>query len=114
MSKSLRELQLRLPWTIKYSRDFRANPQTHKDFGHAVVHATKAIGRLASLVDDMDHDMDVALTPSLQQNYEKYLADLVICAIRMANTFPGKMIDLEKAVVERIESKNEVKLWNEK
>lgn len=41
---------------------------------------------------------------------DPYLADIVICALRMANTCPGRMIDLESIVVQRIETKNNVKL----
>ena len=57
---NLRDLQTNLPWTIRYSRDYRANPQTHKDFAHALLHVHKAVGKLSALVDDMDHDREVA------------------------------------------------------
>lgn len=59
--KSLRRLQVTLPWTIKYSRDFRLNPQSHKDFTHALIHAQKALGMLAAMVDEIDHDRDAPL-----------------------------------------------------
>ena len=103
---SLREMQTTLPWTIRYSRDFRANPQTHKDFAHALVHVIKATGKLSALVDDMDHDREIADDPTLRDRYAKYVADLVVCALRIANEFPGGHIDLQNAVVDRIESKN--------
>jgi len=106
----LKTLQVRLPWTIKYSGDFRANPQPHKDFAHAILHVMKATGKLAAFVDDMDHDRDVALRVANRMDYTKYVADLVVCALRVANTFPGGPIDLERAVIERIETKNEAKL----
>ena len=108
----LRKLQLNLPWTIRYSRDFRANPQPHKDFAHAVLHAQKALGRLAELIDHMDHDRDVAgqSGDALRQEYGKFVADLIVCALRMANTFPGGTIDLQRAVIHRIETKNAVQL----
>lgn len=104
--KTIRELQTTLPWTIRYSRDYRANPQTHKDFAHALVHVTKASGHLAGLVDDMDHDREVADDPTLRERFSKYLADLVVCALRAANTFPGGVVDLQRAVEERITKKN--------
>ena len=53
---TIRELQTNLPWTVRYSHDFRSNPQSHKDFAHALHHASKAMGRLHELADDMDHD----------------------------------------------------------
>ena len=105
---SLRQMQTTLPWTIRYSRDFRANPQTHKDFAHALVHVIKATGKLSALVDDMDHDREIADDPTLRDRYAKYVADLVVCALRIANEFPGGHIDLQNAVVDRIESKNVV------
>lgn len=103
---SLREIQTNLPWTIRYSRDFRANPQPHKDFAHALVHVVKATGKLMALVDDMDHDREVADDPRLREAYGKYVADLVVCAMRAANTFPGGVLDLEKAVLDRLREKN--------
>lgn len=104
--KSLRELQTSLPWTVKYRRDYRANPQSHKDFGHAALHVGKALGHIQGLVDDMDHDREVAADPTLRERYAKYVADLVVCALRMANTFPGGVVDLEAAVIDRIALKN--------
>lgn len=99
--KTIRELQTSLPWTIRYSRDFRANPQPHKDFAHALVHVGKALGKLLTLVDDMDHARD-----ALPTDHAKYLADLVVCALRAANTCPGGVVDLQQAVEERIAAKN--------
>jgi hypothetical protein len=111
MTTTIRDLQTSLPWTIKYSTDFRGNPQAHKDFGHALHHVGKALGRLHEFVDNMDHDRALAVDfVKNKAEYEKYVADLVVCALRLANTFPGGTIDLERAVVERIESKNGVSL----
>lgn len=106
---NLRELQTNLPWSIKYSQDYRLNPQSHKDFAHAVLHVTKAAGKLAAIIDDLDHRRDSEDFGRIKD----YLADLVICALRMANTTPGGVIDLERAVIDRIESKNEVTLPKE-
>jgi hypothetical protein len=113
---SIRDLQLQLPWTIKYSSDFRANPQPHKEFAHALLHVQKACGKLAEFVNAMDHDKDTALKLSVvgELGYVPYVADLVVCALRMANTFPGRTMDLERAVIDRIQSKNGVKLDLEK
>jgi hypothetical protein len=107
---TIREFQTNLPWTIRYSTDFRSSPIAHKDFAHALHHASKAMGSLHALADDMDHDRDVADTPSLRESYGKYAADLVVCALRIANTFPGGVLDLQTAVHTRLESKNGVKL----
>ncbi len=106
---TIRELQTKLPWTIRYSQDFRSSPMTHKDFAHALHHVSKAAGKLHALADDMDHDRMLADSPELKEN-AKYIADLVVCALRIANVFPGGVIDLQTAVMERIETKNQVKL----
>lgn len=106
----LKTLQVNLPWTIRYSGDFRASPTTHKDFAHALHHVSKAAGKLHGLADDMDHDREVADDPTLRERYAKYIADLVVCALRMANTFPGGVVDIQRAVQERIETKNGVSL----
>ncbi len=100
---TIRNIQKQLPWTIKYSRDFRANPQSHKDFSHALIHTIKASGKISATIDDLDHRRECV------ENYPKFIADLVICAMRMANTAP-EPFDLQEAVIERLESKNEVKL----
>lgn len=104
--KSLRELQANLPWTIHYHRDFRASPMAHKDFAHALLHVHKAAGKLAALVNDAEH----AGCEFKPEQTDAYVADLVVCALRMANTCPGRVIDLQRAVIDRIEKKNDVKL----
>ena len=104
--KTIRELQSSLPWTIRYSRDFRASPQSHKDMAHAMHHVSKAAGHLHALADDMDHDREIADDATLRDRYGKYVADLVVCALRIANTFPGGVLDLQAAVQDRIVQKN--------
>lgn len=103
---TLRELQTQLPWTVHYHHDFRASPMSHKDFGHALLHVTKACGKLAAVVNDAEH----AGSEFSQEEVDRYVADLVVCALRMANTCPGRTIDLQRAVEDRIESKNAVEL----
>ncbi len=107
---TIRELQTTLPWTVRYSSDFRANPQSHKDFAHGLLHIVKAAGYLSALVDDMDHDKSVADQPGLGADFQGKIADMVICALRMANTFPGGVIDLQRAVEDRLQSKNNTTL----
>jgi hypothetical protein len=97
----LRKLQTSLPWSVHYSRDFRANPQAHRDFAHALAHVHKAGGKLAAIVDDFDH-----LRETEDERAHDWLADLVICALRMANTMPGGVIDLQDAVLTRLAAKN--------
>src|SRR5208282_5540833 len=103
---TIRELQTNLPWTIKYSEDFRKNAMTHKDFAHALTHVGKAAGKLHELVDKMDHDRQYAVDTGKMKDFHKYIADLVVCALRMSNTFPGGVVDLQREVTMRIEMKN--------
>lgn len=108
--RTLRFLQTNLPWTIRYSQDHRACPKSHKDFAHALHHVSKAVGRLHELADDMDHDRSVVDAVALREKHGKYVADLVVCALRLANTMPGGVLDLQRAVQDRIEMKNGVRL----
>jgi len=103
---TLRDLQTRLPWTVHYHHDFRASPMTHKDFGHALLHVTKACGKIAAVVNDAEHGGSVFKPEAVA----RYVADLVVCALRMANTCPGRNIDLQRAVIDRIEQKNVAEL----
>ncbi len=104
--KTIRELQSSLPWTAHYHRDFRANPQTHKDFSHALLHIHKAGGKLAAIIDDAEHggfDWD---KHDQRADVGKYVADMVICALRMANTCPDGVMDLQRLVEDRLTAKN--------
>lgn len=79
---------------------------THKDFAHALLHVFKAAGKLSAVIDNAEHGG----SDFKPEEVDPYVADLVICALRMANTCPGRVFDLERAVIERIEKKNDVKL----
>lgn len=107
---TLKDMQVQLPWTIHYAKDFRASPMAHKDFGHALLHVTKACGKLAAAINDAEHGGHEFDSPSV----DPYIADLVVCALRMANTVPGRTMDLQKAVEDRIEGKNGVKMNRKK
>jgi hypothetical protein len=104
--RTIREMQSSLPWTGHYHRDFRSTPMTHKDFSHALLHIHKAGGKLAAIINDAEHGgVDFASIPQ-REEIAKYLADMVICALRMANTCPDGVIDLQSATENRIAGKN--------
>lgn len=108
---SLQFLQVELQklWTDeKYSEQFKASEVKHKDFEHALGHIVKATGKLFAMVDDGAHSGGV--TCFSKPEVEKYLADLVICTLRLANTAPLGALDLERAVFDRIERKMGVRL----
>jgi hypothetical protein len=108
----LKLLQSELPklWTDElYSEKFKASPSTYKDFQHALLHVMKATGKLVEMVEEADHGGQFFVIPDV----EKYLADLVICTVRLAITAPNGPFDLEKAVLDRIERKMGVRLAQE-
>lgn len=79
---------------------------THKDFGHALLHIHKAGGKLAAILDEAEHGGFDWADPAKRAEVEKYVADMVICALRMATTCPDGQIDLQRAVESRLAAKN--------
>jgi len=71
------------------------------DANHALIHLTKALGKVASAMNDAEHEQR-SLQP---EEVRKYLADLVICAARFANG----LVDLDRAVIDRLAEKFPVK-----
>lgn len=72
-----------------------ANPCHGSDANHALVHMTKAIGKIAAAMNDAEHDRRSPIADEVA----KYLADLVICASRFAY---GSGVDLDEAVKQRL------------
>ncbi len=74
------------------------NPcHTSADAGHALVHMTKALGKVASALNDAEHDRRAPRSDEIA----KYLADLVICAAR----FGHGVVDLDAACKARLAEK---------
>lgn len=67
------------------------------DTNHALVHLAKALGLIASALNDAEHDQ----RPLRAEEVGKYLADLVICAARFANN----VVDLDDACSARLAAK---------
>jgi hypothetical protein len=89
-------------WTDElYSEQFRKSPSTYKDFDHALKHVRKAAQALENMTEEADHGSYTFDHAAIR----KYVADIVISAIRLANVSPTEMFDIEKAVLERIERK---------
>lgn len=79
--------------------DQQTDNPCHKlaDAGHALVHIFKAAGKLASALNDAEHEH----RPMTKPEIAKYLANLVICATRMGNG----IVDLDTAVAARLAEK---------
>lgn len=89
-----------------YGPAYLARQDPQRDAHHALLHITKASGKLAGALDDMDHASDVETRGVVLRNdAAKYLADLVICAARIAETWPGARIDIAAAVAGRLATK---------
>jgi hypothetical protein len=73
------------------------NPCHVSSTNHAFIHLTKAIGKIASAINDAEHEHR---TPAGKE-VERYLADLVICAAR----FSHGLVDLDAACVSRLAEK---------
>jgi len=102
----LRILQKELPklWTDElYSEQFKNSPSKYKDFDHALKHVLKAAVMLQNMVEEADHH---GSSEAFQkESVEKYVADLVICAVRLALSDPNGSFNLNEAVLERIHRK---------
>jgi hypothetical protein len=97
----IQQLQTEMkPWTVE--PHFENNPDPAFMFKHALFHATKATGKIAGAADDHDHN-GAKIDPAVSfHECNKYLADLVICAMKMASE---ASIDLQKAVEFRMREK---------
>lgn len=95
--------ELKKLWTSDgYSEEFKKRYSPHRDLDHALKHIRKATQAIENLTEEADHSGKMgADTFPIQQ----YLADIIISAVRAANVFPGAKIDLERAVLSRIEYK---------
>lgn len=80
-------------WTLQIG-----NPcHRSADAGHALVHMTKALGKVASALNDAEHEKRAMTADEVA----RYLADLVICAAR----FSHDIVDLETACELRLAEK---------
>lgn len=99
----LAELQraIDLSWTLQsYSSEFINRTTPHRDFAHALGHVVKASGKLYAVIDEVEHRGELAPLPGL--SVRKEIADLVICASRLASTVPIVRVDLATAVYDRM------------
>jgi|SRR5271157_3815335 len=74
-----------------------SNPCHSSDENHALVHMTKALGKIASALNDAEHEHRAMRSDEI----DKYLADLVICAAR----FGRNVVDLDAACTVRLVEK---------
>lgn len=103
---------LKKVWTLdEYSPQFRKDKCGYRDFRHTVAHLFKAVGRLNEMVEASDHRGDTDAFDSA--DVRKYLADIVICAVRCSIVAPKEEIDVEGAVYARMKEKMGVTINDE-
>ena len=93
------------PWTVPYLaaiNDAAAGPIPHALASHAVLHAAKSVGKLATEFEKADHGH-----PIDEQVVAAMAADLVTVALRFANLYH---FDLASVFVTRVEDKNGVNI----
>jgi hypothetical protein len=87
------QLEVNKRWALQLN-----NPcHQSADAGHALVHMMKALGKIASALNDAEHEK----RPIRADEVEKHLADVVICAAR----FSDDIIDLDVACADRLAEK---------
>jgi hypothetical protein len=96
---SIRELQQVV--NERWSKQIGNPCHQSADANHALVHMTKALGKMASALNDASHE---EREPTAEE-VEKALADLIICASRFAHG----IVDLEDACKRRLAEKFPVK-----
>jgi len=91
----------------EYSPQYNARPDAQRDAHHAALHITKALGKIAGKLDDLDHEQPSDVAPAVLDvsAIENAIADIVICATRVASRWPGSKIDIGEAVRRRLEAK---------
>lgn len=106
---NLREMQATQPWNALYSSRFVDSVQNekHRWLTHDLLHVTKAVGILASIAEWADHG-SIRTERVSQEEFEGRIADLVMCALHMANNAPKgyREFDLLNAVVNRVDRVN--------
>jgi hypothetical protein len=82
-----------------YPEDMRDD---RAQFRHSHIHATKALGKIAALIDHQDHGrLGDEEARALLGELPKLLADLVRCTAKMAATAPIVHVPLWRAYTDR-------------
>lgn len=92
-----------------YGDAFMARADPQRDADHAMKHIAKALGKLSGASDDFDHTNRDRYNKKdmIESNEaaEAAVADLLICAARVASTWPGGPMDLDAIVARRLAKK---------
>ncbi len=101
---TIEQAQKNQPWTVPYSSGVMValNNVPHILASHTVLHATKSVGKLASVFESLDHT-NARVNESQLQTIRDMAADLMAAALRIANLYQFNLAD---EVERRAEEKN--------
>lgn len=104
------ELQRRQPWVVPYSEQFnRASYHTpHLRATHAVLHAIKSLGKIATVLEAIDH-RGGAIFDNEREVIQEMAADVFTIALRLANLFSFSLIH---SLRRRVKIKNDIDILN--
>lgn len=87
-------LQQRQPWSIPYSDAFECagHHTPHNLATHAVLHAMKSLGKIATVFESIDH-RGGAISDDERRVVQEMAADLFTVALRIANLFSFSLVN---------------------
>lgn len=102
MLKRLRDALVKV-WTLdSYGKTFQKYPVSYRDFDHTLKHVDKARAKLSMMTEEADHFDGMEFDKA---EIEKYIADIIISTVRLAEVAPCGPIDIDKAVYKRMVTK---------
>ena len=104
---TIHHAQAHQPWTVLYSKgvqDAERFGVAHILSSHAILHAAKTVGKLASVFEALDHSGDGIDAYQLDL-IETMAADLVTVGLRLGNLHG---FDLATVLIDRVKEKNGV------
>lgn len=100
------ELQRRQPWVVPYSDHFNsASYHTpHNRATHAILHAMKSLGKIATVLEAIDH-RGGAILDREREVIQEMSADIFTIALRLANLFSFSLVH---SLRRRVKIKNDI------
>lgn len=101
------------PWTVPYAAGIDVASQKlvpHILGSHVVLHATKSIGKIAGVFEQLDHSRSTGVASTSEQISEEQrqtlknmAADLITAGLRLANLYK---FDAATELIARVQEKN--------
>lgn len=94
--------QMEQPWAVPYARKHWVN-NAEGQLKHALLHATKSLGKISTIVEALDHSEASWLSDEAMATITDCAADLLSAALRIGNVVGGSVAH---ALVRRVREKN--------